>query len=494
MSVPTLTPAFIIPEGIGGGISGGGGNVGATAAGVVAAGVIAGGLAVAAAPVVAGLAAKASLLTAASPLGLLAVGTFLKGLQQIQDWGLVNYRPQPVDRPAQTGDELIASPGVNRQFLVGLFRRTTTTDAISCEPPGQVVQEGTSQNVYESYSVFGTGIRIGETQGGSSLICGTGGSVSPSESFGFTVLTVEGDGQSFARVASGAVTPSGVFNRRQETTVSLNGIFTLRDGVFVVGGGTETPELPQQVRPSLFPPTLPDAPALPAPAVPLETPVLPSPPDRRPLAPPVVIPRPGQQPARVPVPGPSPGPSPGPGPAPVPAQPAPLPVPGIGPLPLPAPLPVPVTPVEVVVVDGLPISGPGQAPAPNLVAIAQELGRLERKNEILMRRPENGGLGEAAENSLLNGLRELLEGLVSELLNDVDGGSFQLIRPCQAPGGGDPLPPVVVPYSGGTNATMAVLAKLDGIAGLIQAHKDVGQPTCVTPVFGEEVTVHFESE
>jgi hypothetical protein len=153
-----------------------------------------------------------------------------------------------------------------------------------------------------------------------------------------------------------------------------------------------------------------------------------------------------------------------------------------------------VTPVEVVVVDGLPISGPGQAPAPNLVAIAQELGRLEKKNEILMQRPENGGAGEVAENSLLAILRGLLERLVEELLNGVPGGSFSLSHPCPPPGGSEPLPPVEVPYGGGGNAALAALAKLDGIADLIQAHKDMGQPTCRTPRVGQEVTVHFESE
>jgi hypothetical protein len=153
-----------------------------------------------------------------------------------------------------------------------------------------------------------------------------------------------------------------------------------------------------------------------------------------------------------------------------------------------------VTPEDAVLIGEELIGGGGAAPRPDLPNIAQELGRQERKLENLMGRPENGGLGEAAENSLLATIRKLLEDLIRDLFNDVEGGEFQLIRPCQAPGGGDPLPPVVVPYSGGTNATMAVLAKLDGIAGLIQAHKDVGQPTCITPVFGQEVTVHFESD
>jgi hypothetical protein len=494
MAVPTLTPAFIIPEGIGGGLSGGGGNVGATAAGVVAAGVIAGGLAVVAAPVVAGLAAKASLLTAASPLGLLAVGAFLKGLEQLREWGWFNYRPAPTTQNAPSGTDIILFPGGAQNFRIRYTRSQSISVTKNCSS-GQVFS-GAPQDLgsEEVITPFRVGVGVSMQTGAATFtqVCESGPNTNATSYPVTTIIKADGSREGVDSWSTGAISRGS--GAAAVTTTTFSNVRLDAAGGIVPLVQTVQNAFAPGTRPRLDPPTLPDAPILPAPAVPLESPVLPPPPDRRPLAPPVVTPRPGQQPARVPVPGPSPGPSPGPGPPPVPAQPAPLQVPGIGPLPLPAPLPVPVTPVEVVVVDGLPISGPGQAPAPNLVAIAQELGRLERKNEILMRRPENGGLGEAAENSLLNGLRELLEGLVGELLNDVGGGSFQLIRPCQAPGGGDPLPPVVVPYSGGTNATMAVLAKLDGIAGLIQAHKDVGQPTCVTPIFGEEVTVHFESE
>jgi hypothetical protein len=494
MAVPTLTPAFIIPEGIGGGISGGSGNVGATAAGVVAAGVIAGGLAVAAAPVVAGLAAKAGLLTAASPLGLLAVGTFLKGLEQLREWGLFNWRPPSLTGPIPDGGILQVSP-TNVNMTVNYVTTQRWSARKYCPDNSSMSDAGPWTAGATTGQQFGNRFVVRKSVFTNYNVCGTANNTPGVMMTWAEILRADGS------VAWSQQRKDG---QRADSVVAYTDTLTLSGFSISVAGNpvpfsytqTTLGTFAPGVRPQLFPPTLPDAPVLPPPAsdpVPL-SPALPPPPDRRPLAPPVVIPRPGQQPARVPVPGPSPGPSPGPGPAPVPAQPAPLQVPGIGPLPLPAPLPVPVTPVEVVVVDGLPISGPGQAPAPNLVAIAQELGRLEKKNEILMRRPENGGLGEAAADSLLNGLRGLLEQLVGELLDGVGGGSFQLIRPCQAPGGGDPLPPVVVPYSGGTNATMAVLAKLDGIAGLIQAHKDVGQPTCVTPVFGEEVTVHFESE
>jgi hypothetical protein len=147
-----------------------------------------------------------------------------------------------------------------------------------------------------------------------------------------------------------------------------------------------------------------------------------------------------------------------------------------------------------VIVDGQPIGGPGQAPAPNLVAIAQELGRLEKKNEILMGRPENGG-GPGPANDVLSGLlRNLLEAVLDAVTGQRPGGAFLLSHACSPPGGGEPQPPVEVPYEGSGNPIDAVSAKIDGLAGLIQAHKDMRQPICKTRLVGEEVTVHFESD
>lgn len=425
---------------------------------------------------------------------ILAVGAFLKALQQLRDWGLVNFRPAPnVEGPVE-GTVINAYQSGNGGFAINYKRRDTTSQTRSCDPPGLNFEAPTDTTASFSISVFAKGIRIGKTSGSSRTICGTSGGSAAISYPAISTVFADGGGQDLVFVSGGRVTASSFFNRQNESTETIFDISITVGGQTISANQTIPAEFAPGTRPRLFPPVVPDAPVLPAPATPLETPVLPPPPDRRPLAPPVTAPRPGQQPARVPVPGPRPRPSPSPGPGPVPAQPAPAPIPAIGPLPAPRPLPVPTTPAEVVVVDGQPIGGPGLAPAPNLVAIAQELGRLERKNEILLSRPENGGLGDAAENSLLAILRGLLERLVTELLSDVPGGSFTLTHACPPTGGGDPLPPVEVPYSGGGNPTEGILAKLDGIAGLIQAHKNMGQPTCKTAIFGEEVTVHFESD
>lgn len=139
------------------------------------------------------------------------------------------------------------------------------------------------------------------------------------------------------------------------------------------------------------------------------------------------------------------------------------------------------------------MGGGGAAPRPDLPALAQELGRQEKKLENLLKRPENGGAGELAGEGILGALRDKLQQLLDELLNDVAGGSFLLQPPCPPSAGEEPLAPIVVPYAGGTDGIAALSAKLDGIADLIQVHKNVGQPTCITPIRGEEVTVHFES-
>jgi len=236
--------------------------------------------------------------------------------------------------------------------------------------------------------------------------------------------------------------------------------------------------------------------ALPAPA---PLPVLAAPaPVAVPQAVPVprASPAPGGAPSFAPGTAPSPSitPAPSPAPAVVPELPAPLPVPARGPLPAAAPGPVVATPAQAVVLDGKVVGGPALAPAPTLTAMAAELGRLERKGEMLLERTPDAAAAEVLRGILLSELQNAIRDAVKDLFNDVPGGSFQLIPPCPPPGGGDPLPPVVVPYEGATNPSLGILAKLDGIADLIQAHKTMGQPTCKTVVHGEEVTVHFESE
>lgn len=495
MPVPPLTvPAFIGPDGGSGLLSELGQAAGPAAPVVFGAGLVGLGAAAVVIPLLAAPAGGALAVGGVVGGSILAVGSFLEIVQQLRDWGLLNYRPKEQPGVLSAGAEFTAYQGGNGPFSLWFQNRVTQSEAINCQT-GAVSPGQTNTSAVQAVSVFGSKARLKATTVTNSTKC-SGPAVAGTEAVLIVVVSAAGvESPVYTNFTGGENGPSSAISTTTQTIVGFGQ--QVGFGNYVPVPVPSTPgEFAPGTRPQLFPQTLPDAPALPAPApaTPLETPVLPPPPNRRPLAPPVTIPRPGQDPARVPVPGPSPTPRPGPGPGPVPSQPAPTAVPGRGPLPAPAPLPVPTTPGSVVVVDGQPISGPGQAPAPNLVAIAQELGRLERKNEILMGRPENGGPGELAEDAILAVLRRLLEQLVNELLNDVPAGSFTLTHACPPTGGGDPLPPVEVPYSGGSNPTAGILAKLDGLAGLIQAHKNMGQPTCRTPRVGQEVTVQFESD
>lgn len=249
--------------------------------------------------------------------------------------------------------------------------------------------------------------------------------------------------------------------------------------------------------------------------VPLPAPLAFVPPARPVIAPapsraPVVTPAPIIPPAPVPRPAPSPGvpapatqpgqlpritPAPGTSPAPAP-QPVPFPtidpsrpVVPIGPdgLPVPAPpAPVPVTPPWLAPYPGAPVGEPAQRPRPDLDGIATELGRVEQKQAELLRRT-----GPASD--LGDQLKDKLEELLRDWLDNVPGDSYQLVPACPPPGGSDPLPPVVVSWGSSDNATEDLRKRLDAIAALIQAHKSMGQPTCQTPITGSEVTVHFES-
>jgi hypothetical protein len=493
--VPVLTtPAFIGPAGGSGLLSDLESGAGSGGVAAVAAGVVGLGLTAVAVPLLAAPAGGALAAGGVAAGGLLAAGAFLKTIEQLREWGLVNYRPQPLTESDKPGVWVNVGTATDVPITVTFGIRGSTIKRRKCDNSasfpdiiGQFFDGDVAAGTGVSYRVSNTK-RVVETR------CGTGTNVPSGNVPLIEILRANGTTQVIRTVFGDGL----IFNATDtnESVTEWSNFRAVRNGVTYRPQVVTPQDFAPGTRPQLFPPTLPDAPVLPAPAgVPVpSTPVLPPPPDRRPLAPPVTIPRPGQQPARVPVPGPRPGPAPGPGPAPTPSQPAPASVPAIGPLPAPRPLPVPATPAEVVVVDGQVIGGPAQAPRPNLTAIANELGRQERKLEIALTRPENGGAGELAENSLLAILRGLLERLVEELLNSVPGGSFSLSHPCPPPGGSEPLPPVEVPYGGGGNAALAALAKLDGIAELIQAHKDMGQPTCRTPRVGQEVTVHFESE
>jgi hypothetical protein len=188
-----------------------------------------------------------------------------------------------------------------------------------------------------------------------------------------------------------------------------------------------------------------------------------------------------------------------PGPEP---QASPIVIPGPVPLPLPvadpsgvtvqngsvlaaAPLPVPVTdPTSIIPWPGAaPIPGTGTAPAPTLEGIAQEVGRIERKIEMMMSPTAPGNL------------RDLIGPIVEAILAFTSGTVYTLDSPCEVDAEGNKLPPVEVQAPGALTQFGAILNRVDALAELLQVHKDLKQPNCRgadVPVGGEFVTVNFE--
>lgn len=419
----------------------------------------------------------------------LGVGVLVKLI-----WDLFNVRNKPEE--PNYSEFTTTFPTVGTVRIEG---RDTSSETYfyTCPPapPGSIAAYQAAENhpfVWESGGV--KSISFGSLSNPVAGVCGAGPATYTNPS-GRVAFAYDAAGNAVASWGNhyGGTRPGG-------STWNLGLAYIVQsikfNGVVQAGPAAVREPLPAAVKPQVPAPAPAPAPA-PVPEIaPATVPdLLPAEvPDLAPV--PAPAPAPGGLPAIAPAPAPAPAPSrpPAPAPAPVPAQPAPAPVPAVGPLPAPAPLPVPVTPGEVVIVDGVPIGGPGQAPAPNLTAIAQELGRLEKKTENLMSRPANGGPGSVDLEGAIGELRSKLEELLAGIFDDVAGGAYWLVPPCPPAGGGDPLPPVEVTYGGGSTLLEAVSAKLDGIAGLIQAHKDMGQPTCATPIYGAEVTVHFESE
>jgi hypothetical protein len=264
-------------------------------------------------------------------------------------------------------------------------------------------------------------------------------------------------------------------------------------GTFNVLGKQQSPFQPEQPTPGPEPePEV--APLQSPPPLPLVVPLPASPTEPGKAPQPAPVPQPAPQPA-----GPGPGVAPAP-PAVAPRTPAyPQPTPTQQPTPtgqptapdgtlVPLPLPLPrLTPTNSHVVNGTEV--PANGPAPTLTGIAQELGRLERKSAQLLdpgRAPTGPNLDRLGQ--LGDGLGSLLEALFFL----TQGGEYGLSSPCELNEAGERVP-VVVPFSGALNSFGVLSNKIDALAELLQASKDLKQPICrpKAPI-GEPVTVNFE--
>lgn len=396
-------------------------------------------------------------------------------------WDALNWRPPPGLPATGPGAQINTGTAVDVDFVIRYIQGSSTTEANGCYPPYRTFAGSEFSGSVINLSVRGVGITYGALSSAQVWACGGSG-----YGYGDVVPAVT------VRKADGTEEVA-VMNWEPVTYYGQDYSYTtlreLRD-VRVVYNGNElypepsaAPEFAEGTRP-LAPAPAPDPALAPVPWVLPKLAPISAPADMPDVAP---ITAPASAPGGLPSTAPSPRPAPSiataqaQAPAVVPATPAPVAVPAIGPLPAPAPLPVPVTPEEAVVLDGELVSGPGQAPAPNLTAMAAELGRLERKGEMTLDRLK--GL------SALDDLAELLPSLL-EFLATVDGGTTYSIQPpCGTKANGDPLDPVEVivpPTIGPENAT---IARLDALAMLLDEHKSIRQPICKGKPAGAPVTV-----
>jgi hypothetical protein len=163
-----------------------------------------------------------------------------------------------------------------------------------------------------------------------------------------------------------------------------------------------------------------------------------------------------------------------------------------GALPAPTPAPVPTTDPDSIIPwpGAAPIPGSGPAPAPTLDGIAKEVGRIERKLEVMNTPNAPGNLVDQIGN-----LQDLIGPIVELILAATSGTVYTLDSPCEVDGDGNRLPAVEVEAPGGLTQFGAILNRIDALAELLQVHKDLKQPNCRgadVPVGGEFVTVNFE--
>lgn len=263
--------------------------------------------------------------------------------------------------------------------------------------------------------------------------------------------------------------------------------------------GSQTVSKPNTLTPQAFKetekpkPMAPPLPYLPAfapdigtPVTPETTPSSPTDPTKKedPKAPPILTPSP------VPVwqPGVNPSTTPGPATVPAPAR-NPQTIPSTNParpnvefdvaakpLPQVAPAVKPTSPTSHQVG---PITIPAKSPQPTLQGIAEEVGRIEQKLEIVLN-PGN----QSPDVSWMADLAKLVE----LLLSITAAGTYELSSPCELNADGSRVV-IEAPYGGSIDRIGVIHNKIDALAQLMQHGKDLKQPACIPPIPRSTVTV-----
>jgi hypothetical protein len=387
-----------------------------------------------------------------------------------QIWGFFRKREQL--KPSGT------SP-VQVQGTYGTYQVTTTyiTDSsalVRCSD-GAVISPASSTSSTSTTNVTGYGVQFVAGDVTRRSLCGPGTSTGSQINIGeFRAYNANGTlGSPTYRVAGALV--GDVYNSTNSRTIRRRVLLDqiTRNGVdltpYEVGDPVPTPE--PETAPSISPPPRIPTPLVPAPVQPEQPPdadpsVVPITPG--PTAPPAVQPR-------------------------LPQRTLPPRIPGAnatrdGVIVPQAPAPIAVTPSDAhfPIPGGAPVLGNGPQPKPE--AIAQELGRIEQKLNILSN-PNTDGMGDGSDRMAL--ITNVLGRLLEFMTSITAGGGYSLSSPCEVDEAGNPIVNVVE-YGGATDALGVLSNKIDALAGVMQVHKDLKQPICKqTPAVGENVTVNF---
>lgn len=232
--------------------------------------------------------------------------------------------------------------------------------------------------------------------------------------------------------------------------------------------------------PPFSPPPAPGAPVAPpiSPPAPGETGTGAPAPDRLVPPVPIILLPPGQGPVET-------GQATGPGTINRPGI-TPVPVP-VGPdgKPIPQPKPDPITtPNDQTNIGIITIPGPGPAPQADLQGIATEVGKIERKLEIMLLK-DAFQLPELPPQDL-GPLFDAMQEILDILQGSYGSGAYQLVAPCQEG------VTATASWAAGAGQFDRLSAKVDALAAIIQAHKNQRQPTCVQGKDGQPVTVQFQ--
>ena len=261
----------------------------------------------------------------------------------------------------------------------------------------------------------------------------------------------------------------------EDVSVSENGVIEAKPNTLAPQGFSE-PETPKRIAPPL--------PYLPASVPDIGTPVTPGPartpsdPTKKedPKAPPDLTPAkvpiwaPGPNPSRAPSPAgtPQPGRNPQTIPSSDPARPnvafdvAGLPIPQVAPA---------VKPTSTTAHQVGSFTIPAKAPQPTLQGIAEEVGRIEQKLELVLTLGNKSG-----DTDWMEKFREAL----NYLFSIGGGGDYELSSPCELDANGQRI--VKKAHYNGSLFPLGIMEnKIDALAELMQHAKDLKQPNCNPP-------------